>query len=86
MSSDGMDCGKLRRMGSRTVKIGIDRSRFDGWCWNRTHTSFALSMMVREVRKKVHSMRMLVGLVMVIPVPYQWMVAGQRSCMPWSVR
>ena len=82
MSSRGTDRGKLSSVGSRTVKIGIDRSRFDGWCWNSFHVSCVLCIIIRDVRKKVHSMRMFVRLIISNPIPYHWTVAGQSSCMP----
>jgi len=81
MSPKGTDRGKLKNVGRRTVRTGMDSSRFDGWCWKRIHISFVLSMMAKKARKKVHSMRMLVRLVMVIPTAYQLEVIGQRSCV-----
>ncbi len=42
MSSGGTDRGKLSRVGSRTVKTGMDNSRFDGWGWNSFHASLVL--------------------------------------------
>jgi len=86
ISSRGTDKGKLSNVGSRTVKIGMDSSRFDGWCWNSVHASFVLSMIVRDVRKKVHSRRMLARLVILIPIPYHLRVAGHNSCTPPPVR
>jgi hypothetical protein len=71
ISSNGTDKGKLSNEGSRTVKKGMDSSRFDEWCWNSIHMSFVLSMIARDVRKKVHSMRMSVRLAILIPTPYQ---------------
>ena len=44
--------------------------------------SFVLCMIVRDVRRKVHSVRMLVRLVISNPMPYHWTVAGHSSCMP----
>ncbi len=44
--------------------------------------SFVLCMIVRDVRKKVHSMRMFVRLVTSNPMPYHCTVVGQSSCMP----
>ena len=63
----------------------MDRSRFDGWCWNSSRASFVLSMIVMEVRKRVHSMRMLVKLVIGmawVPRPYQFVVMGHSICVP----
>jgi len=37
---------------------------------------------VRDPRKKIHSTRMLVRLVILIPIPYHSRVAGHNSCMP----
>ena len=85
-SCNGTDRGKLKNGGSRTVKTGMSRSVFDGWCWNRIHVSFVLNMMVREMRKKAHSKEMLARLVILIPAPYQFEVMGQRSCVPPPVR
>jgi len=44
--------------------------------------SLVLCMIVRDVRNKVHSVRMLVTLVISIPMPYAWTVTGQSSCTP----
>lgn len=85
-SSIGTGRGKWKNWGSRTVRTGMDRSRFDGWCWNRIHASFVLSMIERKVRKEIHSNRIIVRFVMLIPVPYQLLVMGQRSCVPSPVR
>ena len=71
MSSEGTDRGKLSSAGSRTVKIGIDRSRLDGWCWNSVRASLVSSMVAMDVRKKIHSMMMLLRLVIFAPSPYQ---------------
>jgi len=86
MSSMGAYKGKLSSVGSRTVMIGMNNSRFDGCCWNSVHESFALNMIVRDARKNVHSTRMLVRLVILIPTPYHSRVAGHNSCMPSPVR
>ena len=86
MSSSGTDRGKLNNVGSITAKIGTDRNRLDGWCWNSVHASLALSMIVRDARKRIHSMRMLVRLVILIPMPYQLRVIGHNSCMPPPIR
>ena len=85
-SPKGTDRGNLKNVGRRTVRTGMDSSRFDGWCWNRIHISFVLNMMVREIRKKIHSKEMLVGLIILILAPYQLEDMGQRSCMPPLVR
>jgi len=81
-SSKGTDKGKLSSVGSRTVKTGIDNSKFDECFWNRTHASFVLNMNMRDARKKVNSTRILVKLVISIPMPYHSKVAGHNSCMP----
>jgi len=39
-----------------------------------------------DVRKKVHSMRIPVRLVILIPIPYHSRVAGHNSCMPPPIR
>ena len=70
MISVGWTCrGKLRSVGRRTVKVGMDRSRFDGWGWNRVCMSFALKRIVSEVRRRIHSVRMFAVLVIPIPIP-----------------
>lgn len=61
--------GKLRSVGRRTVKVGMDRSRFDGWGWRSVCASFVLSRIVKAVRKRIHSRRMLVRLVISIGNP-----------------
>jgi len=86
ISPKGTDNGKLSIVGSRTVKIGIDNSKFDECCWNSTHASFVLSIIVMDVRKKVHSMRMPVRLVILIPIPYHSRVVGHNSCMLPPIR
>jgi len=70
MSPRGTARGKLISVGSRIVNTGTDSSRFDGWRWNKVHVSFVLCMIVRDVTKKVHSMRMFVRLVISNPMPY----------------
>ena len=81
MSSEGTDIGNLSSVGSRTVKSGMDRSRLDVWSSNSVRASFVLSMVIRDVRNKVHSMMMLFRLVIFIPTPYQWTVKGHSSCV-----
>jgi len=71
MSSGGTGRGKLSSVGSRIVKTGMDSSRFDGWGWNSFHVSFVLCMIARDVRKKLHSMRLFVRLAVSNPIPYQ---------------
>ena len=93
-SSNGTDKGKLRKVGSRAVKIGIDRSRFDGWCWNRTHTSFVFSMIVRDVirKEKLDSRRKasltlpsLLTVLLFLPFAFLRLALGVRL-WPWSIR
>jgi len=81
MSSEGTDRGKPSSVGSRTVKIGIDRSRLERWCWNSVRASLVSSMVAMDVRKKIHSMMMLLRLVIFAPMSYQWAVNGQKSCV-----
>ena len=69
ISASGTYSGKLRSVGRRTVKVGIDRSRFDGWGWKSVCASFVLSRIAKAVRKKIHSMVMLVRLVISIGNP-----------------
>ncbi len=73
--------GKLRRVGRRTVRTGMVRIMFDGCCWKSAIASFVLKSMVVEVRKRVHSMKMLVMLVMSMPRPYQLVVMGHSICV-----
>jgi len=86
MSVYGTDKGKWKKVGRRTVKTGMDRSRFDGWGWNRFQASFVLSMIVRQVRKRIHSKETLVRLFMQTPAPYHLEVKGQSICTPSPVR
>ena len=69
ISAGGTYSRKLRTVGSRTVRVGMDRSRFDRWGWKSVHASLVLSRIVKAVRKKVHSRRMLVRLVISIGNP-----------------
>jgi len=50
-----MDKEKLKNVGRKTVRTGMDSSGFDGWCWKRFHICFVLSMITKKVRKMVHS-------------------------------
>jgi len=78
--------GKLSSAGNRTVKIGIDRSKFDECCWNSVNASFVLTIIVMDVRKRVHSIKMLIRLVVLIPILYHWRVVGHNSCTPPAVK
>ena len=69
ISVAGTYWGKLRSVGSRTVKVGMERSRFDRCGWKSFHASLVLIRIVRAVRKKIHSMVMLVRLVILIAGP-----------------
>lgn len=69
ISAEGTYWGKLRIVGRRTVQVGIDRSRFDGCGWRSVCVSFVLIRIVRAVRKRIHSMVMLVRLVISIVSP-----------------
>ena len=80
-SSEGTYKGKLRRVGRRTVRSGTAKIMFDGYCWNSDHRSFVLNSIAVDVRKRAHSMRMLVRLVISIPEPYQLVVIGHSSCV-----
>jgi len=73
--------GKLRRVGRRTVRTGMVRIMFDGCCWNSSHASFVLNSIAVEVRKRAHSIRMLVRLVISMPKPYQLVVIGHSICV-----
>jgi len=79
--SRGTCKGKLRSVGRRTVRTGMTRIMFDGCCWNSSHASFVLNNIAVEVRKRVHSMRMLVRLVISMPSPYQLVVIGHSNCV-----
>lgn len=68
-SVNGTWRGKLREVGRRTVKTGMDSVRLEGWGWSRVHASLVLSIMVKQVRKKIHSRRMLMRLVTSIVRP-----------------
>ena len=65
----GTDMGKLRSVGRRTVKVGIDRSRFDRFGWKSVEASFVFAMIKKAVRKKIHSMVMLAKVVISIARP-----------------
>jgi len=80
-SSEGTYKGKLRSVGRRTVRTGTAKIIFDDCCWNSDHASFVLNNIVVEIRKRAHSMRMLVRLVISIPEPYQLVVIGHSSCV-----
>lgn len=65
------------------MKVGMDRSRFDGWGWRSVDTSFVFCMIRKDVRKRIHSAVMLVRLVIWISMAYRLvLVRGQRSCAP----
>ena len=63
ISAGGTYSGKLRSVGRRTVKIGMDKSRFEECGWKSFHASLVLSRIVKAVRKRIHSRRILVRLV-----------------------
>lgn len=65
----GTDIGKLRSVGRRTVKAGIERSRFDRCGWKSVEASFVFAMIKKDVRKRIHSMVMLVRLVISMAGP-----------------
>ena len=73
--------GKLRSVGRRTVRTGTARIMFDECFWNSDRASFVLNSIIMEVRKRVHSMRMLVRLVISMPNPYQLVVIGHSNCV-----
>jgi len=79
--SGGTCKGKLRSVGRRTVRTGMARIMFDGCCWNRSQASLVLNNIAVEVRKRVHSIRMLVRLVISMPRPYQLVVIGHSICV-----
>ena len=63
------DMGKLMSMGRRTVNIATDNVRLEECGWKSIHASLVLSRTVKEMRKKIHSRRMLVRLVTSIARP-----------------
>ena len=73
--------GKLRSVGRRTVRTGMARIMFDGCFWISSHASFVLNSIPVDVRKRAHSMRMLVRLVISMPRPYQLVVIGHSICV-----
>ena len=73
--------GKLRSVGKRTVRTGMVRIVFDGCCRNSSQASFVLNSIAVEVRKRAHSIRMLVRLVSSMPKPYQLVVRGHSICV-----
>ena len=81
MSSEETYRGKLRSVGRRTVRTGTARIMFDGCCRSSSHASFVLKSIAVEIRKAVHSMRMLVRLVISRPRPYQLVVIGHSICV-----
>ena len=82
MMSSGVTCrGKLRNAGRRAVRTGTARIMFDECFWNSDRASFVLNSIAVEVRKRVHSMKMLVRLVISMPNPYQLVVIGHSNCV-----
>ena len=81
ISSNETYRGKLRSVGRRTVRTGMAKIMFDGCCWNRNQASLVLNSIAVDVRKRAHSMRMLVILVISMPRPYQSVVTGHSSCV-----
>ena len=81
ISSNETYRGKLRSVGRRTVRTGTARIMFDGCRWNRSHASFVLNNIAVDVRKRAHSTRMLVILVISMPRPYQLVVTGHNNCV-----
>ena len=73
--------GKRTEAGKRTVKTGMVRIMFDGCCWSSSQASFVLKSIAVEMRKRAHSMRMLVRLIISMPRPYQLVVMGHISCV-----
>ena len=79
--SGGTCKGKLRNVGRRAVRTGTARIMFD-WCfWNSNPASFVLNSIAVEMRKRTHSMKMLVRLVISMPSPYQLVVIGHSNCV-----
>ena len=73
--------GKLRSVGRRTVRTGMARSMFDGCCRSSSHASLVLNSIAVDARKRPHSIRMLVRLVISMPRPYQLVVRGHGVCV-----
>lgn len=85
ISARGTYWGKLRSVGRRTVKVGMNRSRFDGWGWKSLDISFVFCMIRKDARKRIHSRVMLAKLVIWIPIASGdrlVVVRGQRSWAP----
>lgn len=61
--------GKLKKVGRRIVRTGMESVRLQKWGWSRFLTSLVLSMVVKPARKRVHSRRMLALLVTSIGRP-----------------
>lgn len=61
--------GKLKKVGRRAVRTGMESVRLEKWGWSRIFTSLVLSMVVKQARKRVHSRRMLTRLVTLIGRP-----------------
>ena len=66
-SSKGTERGKCRKDGSRTVRMGIERDRWESWPFSSFCRSFVLSITAIAIMKLLHSRIMLVGLSMGIP-------------------
>ena len=86
MCARGKDMYRLKSKGKKTVRAGIDKSRFDGWGFNRIKMSLVLSITAKQVRKKIHSNETFMTPVSSIPPPYQVVVNGQNNCTPCPVR
>lgn len=71
--------GKLRNVGSNTVNVGIDRSRFMLCGWKNLAASLVITMIAIDARNVVHSSAMFVGLNMLMFVPYCCVVKGHNS-------
>ena len=69
ISAGGTYWGKLRSAGRRTVKVGMDRSRFDECVWKSSELSFVFCIIRREVRRRIHSIAALVSPVISIAGP-----------------
>ncbi len=51
------------------MKTGTDNIGLEGCGWSRVHTSLVFSRTVKQLRKKTHSRRMLIKLVIPIARP-----------------
>jgi len=59
-------------------ECGVENG-YDGCGFNSFQSSFVVNSMVSDARKRAHSAQIFVRLSMQIPMPYQFVVTGQRT-------